>query len=175
VRVAVVGAGAWGTALASHAARLDHDVAMWANEEDVAADVNERHQNVTFLPGIQLPTALRASTDMSAVVSEAELVVLVPPSEHLRRVSFRVAPVLRKDAVIVVATKGIEETTHALMTQVVAQAMPSRDQHSLAVLSGPSFAREVAGGLPTDVVVASRWPAHVQTAQEALHSPVFRG
>jgi len=172
VRVAVVGAGAWGTALASHAARLDHDVALWAHEAEVAADVTSRHENTTFLPGIKLPPGLRASTDVGQVVREAKLVVLVPPSEHLRPVSSLVAPLLPDDAIVVVATKGIEETTHALMTEVLAQTMPGVAR--LTVLSGPSFAREVAAGLPTDVVVASRDGSAVHAVQTALHSPVFR-
>jgi glycerol-3-phosphate dehydrogenase (NAD(P)+) len=172
--MAVVGAGAWGTALASHAARLDHDVALWSHEADAAADVTLRRENVTFLPGIQLPPTLRASTDLGEVVRDAKLVILVPPSEHLRPVSIRVAPLLRDDAIIVVATKGIEETTHALMTEVLAETIPRVDPGCLAVLSGPSFAREVAGGLPTDVVVASRDQATVHAAQAALHSAVFR-
>ena len=174
MRVAVVGAGAWGTALASHAARLDHPVAMWANEPEVAEDVTARHENRTFLPGVALPPGLRASSRVDDVVGDAQLVVLVPPSEHLRRVSERVAPLLRQDAIVVVATKGVEESTHALMTDVLAQTMPAVGPERLAVLSGPSFAREVAGGLPTDVVVASRGMHAAQVAQQALHSPMFR-
>ena len=174
MRVGVVGGGAWGTALASHMARLDHDVAMWAHETEVVSDIAVRRENATYLPGVKLPPSLRASTDVVGVVAGARLILLVPPSEHLRAVGSRVAVVLEPDAIVVVATKGIEETTHALMTEVLARAMPRVEPARLAVLSGPSFAREVASGLPTDVVVASRDPSTVQAVQAALHSPVFR-
>jgi glycerol-3-phosphate dehydrogenase (NAD(P)+) len=174
VRVAVVGGGAWGTALACHAARLDHDVALWAIERQVAEDVTLRHENVTYLPGVALPVGLRASTDLDAVVADARLVLLVPPSEHLRSVTERVAPSLRDDALVLVATKGMEEGTHALMTDVVREVLPRIASHRLAALSGPSFAREVALGLPTDVVAASSDMAAARAVQEALHAPMFR-
>jgi glycerol-3-phosphate dehydrogenase (NAD(P)+) len=174
MRVAVVGGGAWGTALASHAARLDHDVAMWAIEADVAEAVVARHENTTYLPGVALPSRLRASTDAAAVVGDAELVVLVPPSEHLRSVAKRIAPAMRPGVLIAVATKGIEEGTHALMTDVVREALPNVTDDRLAVVSGPSFAREVASGLPTDVVAASLGMHAAHAVQAALHSPMFR-
>jgi glycerol-3-phosphate dehydrogenase (NAD(P)+) len=174
VRVAVVGSGAWGTALACHAARLDHDVAMWAVESQVAEDVTARHENITYLPGVALPPRLRASTDLAAVVAEARLVILVPPSEYLRSVAVRVAPALRDDALVLVATKGMEEGSHALMTDVVREAIPRLTPDRLAALSGPSFAREVASGLPTDVVAASSDMVAARAVQEALHAPLFR-
>jgi glycerol-3-phosphate dehydrogenase (NAD(P)+) len=174
MRVAVVGGGAWGTALAAHAARLDHDVALWAVEPEVADDVTLRRENRTYLPGVALPPSLRASTDMAAVVGDARLVVLVPPSEHLRSVASRVAPALSGDALVVVATKGIEEKTHALMTDVVKETMPHVAPDRLAILSGPSFAREVASGLPTDVVAASAGMVAARAVQGVLHSPMFR-
>jgi glycerol-3-phosphate dehydrogenase (NAD(P)+) len=174
VRVAVVGGGAWGTALGCHAARLDHDVVLWAIEPRVAEDVATRHENITYLPGVTLPASLRASTDLDAVVAEARLVVLVPPSQHLRSVALRLAPALRDDALVLVATKGMEEGTHALMTDVVREVLPRLTPDRLAVLSGPSFAREVASGLPTDVVAASSEMAAARVVQEALHAPMFR-
>jgi glycerol-3-phosphate dehydrogenase (NAD(P)+) len=174
VRVAVIGGGAWGTALACHAARLDHRVALWAIEPEVADDVTRRHENTAYLPGVSLPTGLRASTDASAVADDARLVILVPPSEHLRSVAARVAPAVRRDAVVVVATKGIEDQTHALMTEVVRQVMPALGDERLAVLSGPSFAREVAAGLPTDLVAASPGMVAAREVQAVLHSPMFR-
>jgi glycerol-3-phosphate dehydrogenase (NAD(P)+) len=174
MRVAVVGGGAWGTALACHATRLEHDVSLWAIEPEVAEDVTARHENTTYLPGVALPPALRASTDAAAVVEGARLVVLVPPSEHLRSVAASVAPALRADAVVVVATKGIEDGTHALMSEVVQQAIPGLAEGRVAVLSGPSFAREVASGLPTDLVAASPGMAAAREVQAAMHSPMFR-
>ncbi|HEY8038707.1 MAG TPA: NAD(P)H-dependent glycerol-3-phosphate dehydrogenase [Polyangiaceae bacterium] len=173
MRVAVVGAGAWGTALACHAARLDHAVALWALEPEVAEDVERRRENRTYLAGVTLP-AMRASADVAQVVGDAELVVLVPPSEHLRRVSTAVAPALPGGALVVVATKGIEESTRGLMSDVLAETLPAVGPERLAFLSGPSFAREVASGLPTDVVAASRDMGAARDVQAALHSPMFR-
>jgi glycerol-3-phosphate dehydrogenase (NAD(P)+) len=174
VRVAVVGGGAWGTALASHAARLDHEVVLWAIEPEVAADVTELHENRAYLPGVSLPRALRATTDAGEAVRGARLVILVPPSEHLRSVATRVAGVVSPGATVVVATKGIEESTHALMSDVAREALPQVSPERLAVLSGPSFAREVASGLPTDVVVASQGMEAARAVQGLLHAPMFR-
>ena len=174
MRVAVVGGGAWGTALAAHAARLDHRVTLWAIEPEVADDVTSLHENRTYLPGVTLPRSLRASTDAAAVLGGAGLVVLVPPSEHLRAVCGRIATEVAPDALVVVATKGIEESTDALMSDVVHEALPQVSPERLAVLSGPSFAREVASGLPTDVVVASSAMVAARAVQAVLHSPMFR-
>jgi glycerol-3-phosphate dehydrogenase (NAD(P)+) len=169
-RVAVIGGGAWGTALAAHAARLGHEVRLWARERDVVDDVNERKENTTFLAGVTLP-AITASDDMKMVVDGAEAVLLVPPSSFLRHVATQLAPVLPADAGVAVATKGIENETHLLMLDVAAQALRRDD---LAVISGPSFAREVAQGLPTDVVVASRDDELAVAFQSLLHAPLFR-
>ncbi len=174
MRVAVVGAGAWGTALASHAARLDHDVALWAREPEVADDVTRRRENTLFLPGVSLPSSLRASTDVEAVVADARLVLLVPPSEHLAAVAARIAPALHAGALVAIATKGIDETTHSLMSDLVARALPRLAPDRLVVLSGPSFAREVASGLPTDVVAASPGMHAAREVQTLLHAPMFR-
>jgi glycerol-3-phosphate dehydrogenase (NAD(P)+) len=174
VRIAVVGAGAWGTALAAHAARLDHDVALWALEPEVADDVTRRRENTLYLPGVALPSSLRASTDVEGVAADARIVLLVPPSEYLASVASRVAPALHPEALVVIATKGIAEETHALMTDVVERAIPRLSRDRLAVLSGPSFAREVASGMPTDVVAASEGMRAAREVQAALHSPMFR-
>ena len=101
---AVVGSGAWGTALAAHVARLGHDVVMWAFEPEVAREITTQHVNSTFLPGLVLPETIRASHEPAEVVRNAEVVILVPPSSHLRRVSTAVAPHVPWDAVVVVAT-----------------------------------------------------------------------
>jgi glycerol-3-phosphate dehydrogenase (NAD(P)+) len=173
-RVAVIGAGAWGTALAAHAARHDHDVTLWAREPDVVVDVNERHENKAFLDGVPLPKTLRASTEPAEVLAGAELVILVPPSAFLRHVVAQIAPHMPRGARVVIATKGIENGSLKLMLDVTAEAMPGVDASQLAVLSGPSFAREVASGLPTDVVVASKSEAVAKAVADVLHSPVFR-
>jgi glycerol-3-phosphate dehydrogenase (NAD(P)+) len=173
-RVAVVGAGAWGTALAAHAARVGHDVSLWAHEGDVVNDLIAHHENRAFLEGVKLPASIRPSTDPAEVLDGADLVVLVPPSAFLRPVVERIAPALANagNARVAIATKGIESETHLLMLDVVAKVLPSR--RDLVVLSGPSFAREVAMGLPTDVVAASKSEAAAASVQRLLHSPMFR-
>lgn len=172
--VAIVGAGAWGTALACHAARQGHRVRLWAHEPSVADEIDRTHRNAGFLPGVPIPSDVRASSDPETVVAGAELVVLVPPSTHLRAVSTSIAPHVRRDAVVAIATKGIEEGSLALMTVVVAETMPSVDPERVVVLSGPSFAKEVARGLPTDVVAASWGAASARAAQIMLHAPQLR-
>lgn len=172
-RVAVVGAGAWGTAIAAHAARLGHDTHLWVREPEVVASIASAGENELFLPGVRLPPELRASTDPAEVLAGASIVILVPPSAYLRSVCRAIRAHVPGDAVVVIATKGIEEETHALMSAVAAEEL-GRDEASLVTLSGPSFAKEVARGLPTDVVVASKDAAAVEAVQSALHSPMFR-
>jgi glycerol-3-phosphate dehydrogenase (NAD(P)+) len=172
--VAIVGSGAWGTALGAHAARLDHEVRMWALEPPVVEDINAHHMNSLFLPEVKLPPSIRASLDPAEAVASADLVVLVPPSKYLRAVSERVRPHVAAGALVVVATKGIEEGTLALMSEVLAETLPGLDAEHLAFLSGPSFAKEVASGLPTDVAVASHRGIAARAVQKLLHSPMFR-
>jgi glycerol-3-phosphate dehydrogenase (NAD(P)+) len=173
-KVAVIGAGAWGTALAAHAARHDHDVWLWAREEEVAHDVEHRHENHLFLEGVPLPTSLHGSTDVARVCSGAELVILVPPSAHLRAVAASVAPHVPSGVPVAIATKGIENGSLKLMAAVAEDVMPAVLPSCISVLSGPSFAREVASGLPTDVVVASRTEATSSRVAEIMHAPTFR-
>jgi glycerol-3-phosphate dehydrogenase (NAD(P)+) len=173
-RFAVVGSGAWGTALAAHVARLEHEVAMWAFEREVAEEITQRHTNTPFLPDITLPDFVRASHDPASVVAGAEVVVLVPPSGHMRTVSTAIAAAIPRDAIVVVATKGIEEGSLKLMSQVLAETMPRVELERVAFLSGPTFAREVARGLPTDVVVASSGMVAARKVQELVHSISLR-
>ena len=180
-KIAVIGAGAWGTALAAHAARVEHEVRLWAREPEVVADVNEHAENRLFLEGVSLPKSLRATTVPAEALEGADIVILVPPSAFLRNIAGLVAEHVPKDARIVVATKGIEEKTLHLMTEVAADAIrgarspgASIDPDAVCALSGPSFAREVASGLPTDVVVASKSAEAAADVAAALHSPFFR-
>ena len=121
-----------------------------------------------------LPKTTRASNNAASVVAGAEVVVLVPPSGHLRAVSAAIAAAVAPDAIVVVATKGIEEGSLQLMSQVLAQTMPRLDPERLAFLSGPTFAREVARGLPTDVVVASSGMVAARKVQQLVHAVSMR-
>ena len=173
-KIAVVGSGAWGSALACHAAKLGHRVTMWALESEVVDEINPRHRNSIYLPDVELPEGIRASSEPAEVVSGAEFVILVPPSKHLRAVSLRVADAVPEDAVVVIASKGIEERSLQLMSEVLAETMPAVDSKRLVFLSGPSFAREVALGMPTDVAAASDEMTAAREVQRVLHSPLFR-
>ncbi len=170
-RVTVIGAGAWGTALASHAARLGHQTTLWAREEEVAQSIEERRLNDRFLAGVALPATLRATTNAADAVKDVDFVLLVPPSQHLRLVARMLAPLLSESVTVAVASKGIEVATGKLMSEVMAEEMPGA---RLAFLSGPSFAKEVAAGLPTDVVVASDRADVAAHVQEMMHAPHFR-
>jgi glycerol-3-phosphate dehydrogenase (NAD(P)+) len=172
--VAVIGSGAWGTALACQAVRSGHEVRMWALEAEVVEQINTRHVNAVYLPDAALPAGIRATSDVAEAVRGADLVILVPPSKFLRGVSTAVARALPSGALVAVATKGIEEESLALMSEVLAETMPAVSPERLGFLSGPSFAREVAQGLPTDVVVASRDMTAARAVQPLLHSPLFR-
>src|SRR3989449_8930469 len=110
-RIAVVGSGAWGTALACHLARLEHAVTMWAYEPEVAEEIATRHTNSPYLPDVSLPETIRASVDARQVAATADVVILVPPSSHLRAVSALGAPGVRRDAIVVGATNGIAART----------------------------------------------------------------
>ncbi|MEO5335292.1 MAG: NAD(P)-dependent glycerol-3-phosphate dehydrogenase [Magnetospirillum sp. WYHS-4] len=168
-RIGIVGAGAWGTALAVAARRAGRDVVLQAHEPEVAAAVNDRHEN-PFLPGIALDPAIRAITGPAQAL-EADAVLLVAPAQFLRRVCASVAAVWPAGLPAVICAKGIEQGSGALMSEAVAAVLP---QAPLAVLSGPSFAAEVAHGLPTAVTLASSDLALARTLAAALGSAPFR-
>src|SRR6476469_5875789 len=153
MRCAVVGAGAWGTALADLLTRNGHEVRLWAYEPDVVASINERHENVRFLRGHTLAAGVRATGDIERAIDAAELVALATPSHVFRRILASASKSLSPSVPIVVATKGIEKATLCLMTEVAEQAVAGG---TVVALSGPSFAKEVVTCQPTAVVVASK-------------------
>jgi glycerol-3-phosphate dehydrogenase (NAD(P)+) len=167
----VVGAGAWGTALADLVARNGHRTTLWAREPDVVDDVNTHHRNTRFLKGAALASSLTATDDLAAAVHDASTITFVAPSHVLRAVIRSAAHAVRDDATLIVATKGIERETFALMTDIVAEELPGRP---VVALSGPSFAAEVAMRQPTAVVAASRDSAAALQAQQLFASPEFR-
>lgn len=171
MRCAVIGAGAWGTALADVLAGNDHEVLLWAHEPDVVDAINLGHENPRFLGGVRLAPTLRATSRMEEATSRAELVVYVAPSHVLRSVVRSGASALPHDAILVVATKGIERGTLAVMTDVVEAEAPA---HPVIALSGPSFAAEVAARQPTAVVAASRDANAAAGVQRAFSSDLFR-
>ena len=171
MRCAVLGAGAWGTALADVLACNGHDVVLWAFEADVVTSVNTRRENVRFLPGAPLSPALRATSRLDDALDAAALVCLVTPSQHLRGIVRQASAHLSPRATVCVASKGIERETLALMSDVVADEAPNR---AIVALSGPSFAAEVAARQPTAIVAASDVPGAAQTVQDAFSNRALR-
>jgi glycerol-3-phosphate dehydrogenase (NAD(P)+) len=171
-RVATIGAGSWGTALASLLSGKGHDVLLWARSAEVANSINERHENRPYLPGVPLPPALRATTDLHEALDEAELVVAVVPSHAMRDTMERAARVMRDDAIVVSASKGIEDETLLSMHGVIAEAIDDPDR--VAALSGPSFAVEVASGKPAVVVAAATTDEVAERVQHYFHAPMLR-
>jgi len=171
MRCAVVGAGAWGTALANLLAENGHETVLWAYEPDVAESVTAHHENRRFLSGIPLHPALAATTEFERACAGAELVIFAPPSHVLRHVASQASRHIPEGALCIVATKGIERERLALMTDVVAAEVPGRP---IVALSGPSFAIEVAQHLPTAIVAASVDQGAALKTQQALSTSAFR-
>jgi glycerol-3-phosphate dehydrogenase (NAD(P)+) len=175
--IAIVGAGAWGTALSMVAARKGgHRVRLWALEEEVCESIRTRRLNEKFLAGLTVPEGVEVTRDLGEAVAGAEMVVSVMPSHHCRGVFRGLAPHLRREMMFVSATKGIEEDTLLRMTEVVAGTIESASGFlpRIAALSGPSFAREVAHGDPTAITVASEDAEVAQAVQIALGDPRLR-
>jgi glycerol-3-phosphate dehydrogenase (NAD(P)+) len=170
VKCAVLGAGAWGAALADRLARNGHDTHMWAYESDVADTINQSHTN-RFLAGVLLHESIHASAVMKDVVSRAEVVVLVAPSHVTRAVAEAAQPHLGDGARVVVASKGIEQHSLLRMTQVAENIF---DRGSAVALSGPTFAAEVARGQPAAVVAACADTDAARAVQKLFHSREFR-
>ena len=173
-KVAVIGSGAWGTALAKVLAAKHDRVVIWSRNGLVAAQINEAHENVRYLPGAALPHNLSASTDLAATLSGASMVVFVAPSHATREVARMAAPLLPHGATIVSATKGIENGTLMFMDEVLREELPAWTHEKLAFLSGPSFAKELSAEHPTAVVIASADAATRELVMRAFHVPYMR-
>jgi glycerol-3-phosphate dehydrogenase (NAD(P)+) len=170
-RCAVLGAGAWGTALADLLARNGEHVTIWALEADVVRSINEAHENPVYLAAARLDPRVQATDDLEAALTDAEMVCVATPSQHLRSVLRRGAPSLAKGATLCVASKGIEQGSLALMSDVVCAEAP---RHRVVALSGPSFAAEVVARQPTAIVAASSESAAAEAVQEAFSNASFR-
>jgi glycerol-3-phosphate dehydrogenase (NAD(P)+) len=168
-RIGIIGGGAWGTALGQILARSGRTVTVWAHEAATVAAI-ERRENTLYLPGVALDPRLAATGDLAAAAA-CEALLLVVPAQHLRAVAARLAPVLPPKVPVVICTKGIEASTGALMTELVAETIAAAPR---AVLSGPTFAAEVARGLPTAVTLATEDAALGQARIAALGSRTFR-
>jgi len=169
-KISVVGGGAWGTALAAMATRVERDVLLWAREGDVVTSINETHENRDFLPNIELPKALKASRDL-ADAAAADIILMVVPAQFVRAVATDLKEYVRESTPIILCAKGIEQTSGKLMNEVVTEVLP---KSPLAVLSGPTFAGEVARGLPAAVTIASKYQQIAQNVANTLGQTTFR-
>ncbi len=173
-KIAVVGAGAWGTALADHLARGGRRVSLWALEPEVARAINERRENPLYLAGHSLTEGICATSDLTEALGDSETVVLVCPSQKVREVAGRARGFLGPGILIVCASKGIENDTRMTMSEVLAEVLDRPGKENLVCLSGPSFAEEVARRMPTVVVAASPHPQAARRVQTVFASEVFR-
>ncbi len=168
--IGIIGAGAWGTALALAARRAGRGVVLWARDPALAAEIDAAHENPRYLPGVPLDPDIRATSDL-AEAAACDALLLVPPAQALREIAGQLAPHLAPARPLVVCSKGIERGSGQLMTEILAEVLPGR---AVAVLSGPTFAAEVARGLPTAVTLAAEDAALGAVLVKALGSRAFR-
>ncbi len=173
MKVAVVGAGSWGTAVAAIVSE-QADVTLWARDPGVAEKIDTTHENPRYLPGITLPDGLRATADLFAACTDAEVVVVGVPSHGFRAVLADAAPVIDAATPVVSLSKGVEQGTVLRMTEVVAEVLPGHWTDRIGVLTGPNLAREVAEGQPTASVIALRDEAVADELQALFMTRTFR-
>jgi glycerol-3-phosphate dehydrogenase (NAD(P)+) len=171
-QVAILGSGGWGTALAAHLARAGHEVRLWGRNADLIEEMKSRRANATYLPDVVLPVPVSPTSSLQEALDRAEIVVAALPSHGTRAVIRAAAPFVPRQALIVSATKGLEQETLLRISEVIAQEL--RGARPIAVLSGPSFALEVARGLPTAVCVACADPVLAEHVQREFRAAYFR-
>jgi glycerol-3-phosphate dehydrogenase (NAD(P)+) len=169
-RIGVIGGGAFGTAMACVIRRSGHETVIWAREPGVVAAINEDGINQTFLPGVRVMTGIRATNDIASAVAGADFLLLAPPAQHMRAVTREVCSLLKAGTPVVSCSKGIERGSLALMPEVLAETLP---QARIAVLSGPSFAREIALDLPCGVTLACADTALAKTLAGTIATTNF--
>ena len=174
MKVAVIGAGSWGTALAMQLARAGNDVRLWDHRPERAARMESERVNARYLPDFPFPDNLHVLSDMAAALDQVGLVVEVIPSQSVRKVMTQAAPLIPAEAIICCASKGIESGSLMTMEEVLKEVFPASRHHQLNYLAGPSFAKEVAGDLPTTVVIAGRDEDNAQLVADAFHAGNFR-
>ncbi len=173
-RAAVLGAGSWGTTLAKVLAENGYDTRLWGRNLALIDEIQQRRQNLRYLPGIELPENLTGVRDMAEALADVELVSIVVPSHALRELALELAPLLPRDVPIVNAMKGIEQHTLQLPSQILHECLPAQLHRQLTFLSGPSFAKEVAQGFPTAVLMAGSDLSFTHAAQHAFANSRLR-
>ena len=172
--LSVIGGGSWGTALAIVLAPRVARIRLWVYEKDLAAEMQQRRENSIYLPGFQMPPNVEVGNDLGAAVGGAEIVLSVMPSHLVRSIYQQMLPRLKPSMLFVSATKGLENGTLLRMSEVIAETVSRRFRPGVAAISGPTFAREVAAGEPTALVVASTERALAEHVQKAFSGPTFR-
>ena len=173
-RIGVVGAGSWGTALADLIANKGFDIQLWAYEPEVVEQIQNDRENQFFLPGFKLSDNITASNDLKSVVADKDLVLIVVPSHVMRDTTREMAENIAPETIVVSASKGIENKTHLTMSGVIKENLSELSDQQLAVISGPSFAKEVVQQMPTVVTVASKEPQTAGLVQNIFATPYFR-
>jgi glycerol-3-phosphate dehydrogenase (NAD(P)+) len=174
MKIGVVGAGSWGTALANLLGCQGYSLDLWVFEPEVRRQIEKHHENKVFLPGVSLSPNVHPSNDLHAVVNRKNLVLLVVPSHLMRETTLRMADSIGSETIVVSASKGIENKTHLTMSGVIRETLPRVTGEHLAVLSGPSFAREVARQAPTVITTACHSLATAEIVQHVFATPYFR-
>lgn len=174
LKIAVIGAGSWGTTLANLLAEKGYPVILWCFEEDLATRMQQSRINDLYLPGVALSKNLQTTNNLRQAVSERQLLLFVTPSQVTRKVVKQALPVISRQALIVSASKGIENDTLMLLSQVFEELLPESMHSRFSFLSGPSFAKEVCTGMPTAVVVAARDAEVATTVQQIFSTERFR-
>ena len=173
-RIAVIGGGSWGTALAGRLAANGNDTVLWAYEPELVAEINSSHTNSLYLPGINLNPTLACTGDIEEAVSGRSIVLLVTPVQVMRGVLKKLSPHLKPDAIVANASKGIELETLQTVSQICGELLGDDVLARFVALSGPTFAREVAQELPSLIVAASRSEASARRVQAAFSCPCLR-
>ena len=173
MNITVIGAGSWGTAVASICA-TNGNVRLWARDEELAAHINTHHENDRYLAGVSLPKHIVATSVLQDALGDADVVIMGVPSHGFRAVLSEIRPLVNSSIPIISLSKGVEQGTLMRMTEVIADVLPDHDTAKIGVLTGPNLAREIAAGMPASTVVAMENQTKAKVAQKLLNTPTFR-
>jgi glycerol-3-phosphate dehydrogenase (NAD(P)+) len=174
LKASVIGGGSWGSAFARYLGSIGLPTLLWIREEDILREAVKKRENTTFLPGFRFPESVSFTDDLREAAAFGDVIFIAVPSQYCRTIYLRIGPVLRRRQIVVSLTKGFDKRTLMRMSQVMEEVFRPNVHPRLAVLSGPSFAKEVASGHPTALVIASREPAAARDVQHLISSLAIR-
>jgi glycerol-3-phosphate dehydrogenase (NAD(P)+) len=172
--IGIIGGGGWGTALAKHCAQKGYQAGIWVMEPEIAVEINQRHTNQTFLPGVTLPESLHASNSLAEIISGKKFLIISVPSQWLRETARKIEALVEPQTIVISTTKGLELHSYKLMTSILEEELSSVNPEAIIALSGPTHAEEVARGVPSAAVVSTPNLSYAEKAQDLLISPLFR-